>query len=388
MSPIHRPVVLPVALFVAFLAALPKADGQRAVLRPGSDPAKIPFWKIAGKGQGRPAIDATTVYFLSEQHEVLAVNAASGAIRWRATTGEAGPGTQGTTIVPMNSVIVVGDFDVIGMDSGNGQVKWRFAPTVGYAPGIYLGQGSGTSVYSGSADGRVFRLNSSNGVPVWTATVRDDRNTTVFQPIVDSDIVAAGYTVFTAPNTGGIIALDSASGVERWRTEFPRPSNLALATNLASNLLFVDDLIVATAGNGVIYGLSRLNGTIRWSIPAFSSGSSPAVEADYRALARTGRTLFAGSLSGYVVAYDLDTRQERWRAAGPPPGISVGFRIESDDLAVYVPYLGSRLMAFSVKDGATRWQTGVDAGAFSWPVLLVAGRLYAAGTAGFFALRR
>jgi outer membrane protein assembly factor BamB len=223
---------------------------------------------------------------------------------------------------------------------------------------------------------------------VWTATVRDDRNTTVFQPIVDSDIVAAGYTVFTAPNTGGIIALDSASGVERWRTEFPRPSNLALATNLASNLLFVDDLIVATAGNGVIYGLSRLNGTIRWSIPAFSSGSSPAVEADYRALARTGRTLFAGSLSGYVVAYDLDTRQERWRAAGPPPGISVGFRIESDDLAVYVPYLGSRLMAFSVKDGATRWQTGVDAGAFSWPVLLVAGRLYAAGTAGFFALRR
>jgi hypothetical protein len=54
-----------------------------------------------------------------------------------------------------------------------------------------------------------------------------------------------------------------------------------------------------------------------------------------------------------------------------------------------VPYLGGRLVAIDVVTGTERWRTGEAAGAFSFPLLPAADRLYAASSeSGFYALRR
>jgi outer membrane protein assembly factor BamB len=181
-----------------------------------------------------------------------------------------------------------------------------------------------------------------------------------------------------------------ASVAERWRSPFPRPSNGSLGSNAAGNPLLVDDMVIASTGYGFIYAFNRVDGSIRWSIPKLS-GLPPdyavSPDFDFRPLARTGRLLFAGSLTGILAAYDVETRREVWRRAGPRY-ISVAFNISSDEHLVYAPYLGGSLVAFDGLTGVERWRTGDKAGAFSFAPLAAGNRLYVASSAsGFYALR-
>ena len=108
---------------------------------------------------------------------------------------------------------------------------------------------------------------------------------------------------------------------------------------------------------------------------------------DYRPLARSGRTLVAGSLTGVVDAYDLSTREKKWRYAGELNG-SIAFAIAADERYVYVPYVGGRLVALNIADGTERWRTGNLQAGFVWPPASAGDRIYLAGSgAGFFALR-
>ena len=103
-------------------------------------------------------------------------------------------------------------------------------------------------------------------------------------------------------------------------------------------------------------------------------------------MALAGQWLIAGSLTGRVTAYDLATRQERWRRV--PITASIVFGIATDEHTVYVPYLSGPLVALGVEDGVERWRTGPDTSEFSWKPLITAGRLLAASSAaGFFAFR-
>ena len=364
---------------------------QRAVLRSGSDPTAAPYWHLKGEGWGRPAADATTVYFLSKDHRVLAIDAGTGTIRWQRPTGGSGPNPNGATVLVSGQNVVAGDYDIFAFDRMTGAPRWRFAPANGYGAGIYLGSTVGGRIYAGSPSGRVYAIDGASGAPRWTAVVADDQRTVVYEPIADEDLVVAGYTVSTAPNGGGIVAFDATTGSERWRTAFPRPSNGSLGTNAAGNPLLIDDTVVAATGYGFIYCFDRTDGSIRWSIPKLSGLPADYLvspDFDFRPLARTGRLLFAGSLTGFVTAYDIDTRREVWRRAGPRY-ISVAFNISSDDQSVYAPYLGGNLVAFDAVTGVERWRTGEAAGAFSFPVLPAGHRLFVASSAsGFYALRR
>ena len=71
--------------------------------------AATPLWHAEGHGWGRPAADASTVYFLTMAHEVEARDANTGALRWRALTGEPGPTTAGSTVMLAGDVVIAGD---------------------------------------------------------------------------------------------------------------------------------------------------------------------------------------------------------------------------------------------------------------------------------------
>lgn len=157
--------------------------------------------------------------------------------------------------------------------------------------------------------------------------------------------------------------------------------------------MLADDTVIAASADGSIHGFDAANGSVRWSIPRVASGAAgtataPTIAAggDFRALARSGRMLVAGSLTGRIVAYDLRTRRERWQHSSPEDG-SAGFSIAADDAAVYIPYVSGRLVSLSLADGTERWRTG-GRGGFLWPPSSFRQRLYVASTEGFLALRR
>ena len=352
----------------------------------GSDPADSPIWHVAGEGRGRPAADWSTAFFLSKRHEVVALHAQSGQVRWRAGTGQPGESTNGSAVALAGDIVAAGDYNVVAFDRATGELRWTFEPDAGYGPGIYLGDATDTTIFTGSPAGRLYAIDARAGSARWTTVVKDDGKTTVFQPIADETAVFAAYTSFTAPNTGGIVAVDKATGGVRWRTAFPPASERLTATNAAGGPLLFDDVVIATRGDGIIHAFDRADGTIRWVLAGVNVPGRQTVD-DFRPLARSGRTLIAGSLTGVVDAYDLSTHEKKWRYAGEMNG-SIAFALAANERYVYVPYVGGRLVALNVADGTERWRTGNFKAGFVWPPEPAGDRIYIAGSgAGFFALR-
>src|SRR5437660_5546051 len=93
-----------------------------------SDPADSPIWHVPGEGRGRPAADWSTAFFLSKRHEVVALHAQSGQVRWRASTGQSGESTNGSAVALASDIVAAGDYNVVAFDRATGELRWTFEP--------------------------------------------------------------------------------------------------------------------------------------------------------------------------------------------------------------------------------------------------------------------
>jgi outer membrane protein assembly factor BamB len=369
--------------FVRVLAAAALA-GAAAV-----EPQVI--WQARAEGWGTPAADATTVYFVTKTHEVVALDIQTGRERWRADTDESGNETLGFGAVVAGSVVAVGDYNVVAFDRVSGDFKWRFQPTDGYAPGVYVGAVTNGRILTGSPAGRLYAIDPDTGKAHWSTLVSDDGNTTVFAPVSNGQVVAAGFTEFSLPNRGGVIVVDIKTGTLRWKASFPVPSDPGLATNSGGGPVFSEGSVIASSGDGVIYAFDLDTGETKWSLPRV--GDLPpdnllSPDRDFRPLAISGSTLVAGSLTGIVLGWDLATRQQRWRFHSPESGSTV-FRMTADEHSVYLPYFSGELIRIDVASGLEQWRVGDWKQGFVWAPLVWNDRVFASAThSGFFAFRR
>ncbi len=396
MPPMSGRLLATVACAYALAGGMAPPLTQRSAPLPSPSPEVA--WRATGEGRGRPAVDGSAAYFLSAHHEVLAFAATTGTPRWRQLTGESGESTAGSAVAVAGPVVVAGDYNLVAFDRRSGSVRWRFAPALGYAPGLYLGETTLSLVLAGSPAGRLYALSSTTGDLIWTTQVSQSPASTVFPPATDGHIVAAGYTVFDGPATGGVVCVDAATGRERWRAAFSRSSDLLLGTGSAGGPIVAGAIVIASSGDGRVYGFDRETGTVVWTLPSIDRipeilrGPLPlpvtATSADYRPLATSGGFLFIGSLKGDVIAYDLATRREQWRFLDPSQG-SVSFGLASDDRSVYVPYASGRQVALAVDTGRERWRTADSAEDLIWPSASDTRHVFMAGRrGGFVAIRK
>ncbi len=361
------------ALTVAgWLAAWMPAAGPTVAQPVREVPAEI-VWQVPGEGRGTPALVGHTAFFLSKHHELVAIDVRSGQVKWRRETRGPGATTAGTSVVATPTTVIAGDGDVVAFTHA-GAERWRFASEEGGNAGVYLGERAGGLLLAGSAAGRLWALDAESGLVRWSLDVGNRHHATVFAPVVADGVVLAAFTSFDDLRVGGLVAAELATGRQLWH----RP--LAFA----GGPLAAGSLVLAAEQDGSIHAFDRRSGTARWSLPSAEPGAWEGHE--FRTLALAGPLLIAGSLTGRVTAYDLATRQERWRRA--PMSASIVFGIASDERTVYVPYLSGPLVALRAEDGVERWRTGAEAFGFSWKPLIAAGRLLAASSgAGFFAFR-
>ncbi|MEO7190145.1 MAG: PQQ-binding-like beta-propeller repeat protein [Vicinamibacterales bacterium] len=376
-------------VFVALATAIGLAGSQRgsAIVIGSRRQAPAPRWVVAGHARGTPDVRDHVVYFLSRGHEVVALDAQTGVLRWRGSTMGGGEATQGTRVILVGDLLVAGDYDLFGFDRTDGRLRWRLVPEDGFGLGVYLGAACEGAVFAGSPAGRVYAVKAESGGVLWSKLVGSD--TTVFAPVPTSDLVVAGFTSFGKTQTGGVVAWDRVSGEERWRRSFPAWNVPAVGTGAAGGPLAAGSWIIASSHEGVIYALDRLTGRVSWVIPNLgqrADGRGPSAQ-DFRPLAVVGELLVAGSLTGEVVAYELATRRVRWRSV--PVSASVAFGLAADDETVYVPYLTGQVVALHVSTGVERWRMGGSAHGFSWVPLVAETGVYLAGSeAGFVALSR
>jgi outer membrane protein assembly factor BamB len=331
-----------------------------------------------------------SLYALSRAHEVVSLDKATGAIRWRRPlplpNGERSRFPMGSVVESTTTAVIVGDYDVLALDRRTGRFMWRFSPEEGYAPGVYLGAVTEDSVYTGSPGGRLHSIDMSNGRSRWSLPLQESQQTTVYQPIVDRGIVFAGFTVFGRPTAGGVVAVEARTGIERWRVHFSEQIAGAGERNTAwaGGPVTWNQLVVAAASTGSIYAFDRRNGSL---VHSLASPQMADVAQDFLPMVVIRDSLVVGSLTGLVVAYQIPSFRERWRYSPSEAG-SVLFGMTADRSSVVIPYAGGRVVGLDLDDGRVRWTTQRESGAFAWPPAVDGRRLYTVGETSVTAFRK
>ena len=205
-----------------------------------------------------PAIVNSSVYFAANDGYVYALNATTGALIWRYSTGW----SPLFSLAVVNGVVYIGaNTKVLALKADTGVPLWQ--QTVGRniksSPAVvngllYIGaqaQGAGYNVVA---------LNATTGAPVWTYLVSGE--------IASSPAVVNGLVYI---NSGGsLYALNAVTGALLWHYD----QNIFLQSSPA---VFHG---VAYSGGDAVYALNAVTGSVIWTYspnPAIQGTSSAAV---------------------------------------------------------------------------------------------------------------
>ena len=242
------------------------------------------------------------------------------------------------------------DGRVVALSLSDGTRAWTASPDGNAATSVVPTR---RRVYAATSDlvgGSVYGLDSNSGERGWKTDLGDDA-------AASKITVGAGFLSF-GTRDGAVVALDVDDGDQLWRTPLPDAEGVRPTPCLANGMVYARD------DAGRIYALGD-DGTERWSrsfdrkefglVPRAFGG--PVVRED---VVLTSGDVFEGDSRGQrdgeVVALDRGEGTPVWRHRFT----SGVFGIVSGPDRVYV--LGGRkLAALDPTDGASVWETNVDA---------------------------
>ena len=225
----------------------------------------------------------------------------------------------------------------VPIPKGQGGHVWSTPRVVGgiaYLAGSVLGDAEERQTEAGV----VLALDAASGAERWRAEV-------MALPPVDPGTVASVWVGEPAVEDGGLF-VDVT--VDRWRERRERDAPVEGAIE--------EEEEVESETSSTLVALDAATGTERWRVATGETyGLSPAV---------ADGVVFSGGGEGVLLALDAATGDERWRAAAGAATLEPGGdrwlgRPAVGDGAVYVSDLAdnaSTLVAFDVATGAERWR--------------------------------
>lgn len=179
-------------------------------LRPESDSTDLSGGGLAyADGQ----LFATTGY-----GELIALDPATGAVRWRQRLGAP---VGGAPAVDGGIVYAVGrDSSAWAVSTENGRVLWQL-PGTPSASGMMASAGpsvTDTAVFFPFASGEVAAALKSGGVPLWSATVAGERRGRAYAGVSDitGDAVVDGAVTYIGNQGGRTVAVETETGQRLW----------------------------------------------------------------------------------------------------------------------------------------------------------------------------
>ena len=226
------------------------------------------------------------VYLGSARHDVSVAETLSAdpQPQWRAGAGKSirGAVAIGTTVVAVGT----SDRAVVLLERASGQRLWRHGVRGTVAGGPLI---AGSRVYVATQavpDGRVYALDLRTGRPAWTVNTAG-----ISAPLALDDSL-----VIAATDAGDVLALDAATGAERWRRTLGRAAR-------ATPVPTARGIVVATLGDS-LFLLDRETGAVH------ASTATPGTV--LAAPACDGRRLVFGTTTGHLLAVSLPTLAVLW----------------------------------------------------------------------------
>lgn len=237
-------------------------SGKRLWQAKVGDPDGEPFYRFwdrrdpgfvtgaVGAGDGNVLIGTT-------RGEVIALDVADGAERWRTPTASevlTPPATGGSLVFAQTS-----DGRLMAMEGASGTMRWSFDTQV---PILTL-RGTATPVfadgvvYSGFASGKVSAVRADNGQPLWEQRVQLPEGRSELDRMVDIDAapLVDGGNVYAVSYQGRLVALRRTDGALVW--DFETSSYVDLASGYG-NVYVVDE-------HGVVTAIDRGSADVVWA---------------------------------------------------------------------------------------------------------------------------
>lgn len=309
------------------------------------------LWSTPAPALGQPAADSSTVYFGTLQHEVVAVDRATGAVRWRGSIPSNAPRTLGgANVVLAGDVAVYGDGGIHAFDRTTSEPRWTFDAVdpetfIDGAPGLFSMATDGVRIYTGSSRGHAYAVNSADGSPVWDAKLADGAGSSVSNPVVAAGTVYYIVLHPTIPLSGDLFALDAASGTVEWSRSYAGTE--ASPSVPVGPVAIAGDIVALGNADGMVHGLDHATGDELWTVPAPPEQGTRSIG---RWVVLAGNMLVASSSTGLIVGLDPATGAQQWSTTASD-GLPVGPMV-ADGNTIYV------LLDNEQKMGAYDAQTG------------------------------
>jgi outer membrane protein assembly factor BamB len=241
----------------------------------GAAPSKR-IWQFPGNGAPltSPVVADGLVVFGSGDHNVYALDAATGKVRWTGTTGyvfTADP-------VVSNGVVVIGDQggNIDGFDLQTGKSLW----SVGAGAIDNAAVVRGGIAYVVSEDHNVYALDIKSGNQLWQVTMED------FAPYGP---VLAGKYLVVANRAGALLAIDPKTGKVAWQTD------LAGVPFSAAAYWPREHAVVLKVGDHEVAAFNASTGKNLWRYDTGAVVTDPVIN---------GKTVDVATSTGLVIALD------------------------------------------------------------------------------------
>jgi len=237
-----------------------------------------------------PLLADNTIYLLSEEGNLYAFDAKSGAARW-ADPVELAPFLLDTASSPTvdDHALYIGSYDhhVYAFNAKDGSPLWKVLTRGKIVSTPMVADGV---VYIGSGDNYIYALHAQDGSVKWRYLTGGD---------VESSPSVVDGVVYVASDDGYLYALDAQSGNPYWRTPV---GDLDKDTGVISNggpvtcqpAISGDAVCVIDTINEVVRAYSRSDGAARWTFKSQSYQNVDPIAADGLILFGSGdQTLYA-----------------------------------------------------------------------------------------------
>lgn len=229
------------------------------------------------------------------QHAVYALDRGTGELVWR--NDETG-GTAFPVVVGDDLIYTVDNGPVVAVDAATGALRWstRLQGNLPSFPAV-----DGSTLYVGDDAGFFYAIDVLTGVILWRW--RCPANGRVAEDVSFAHGIA--YISVDPFNLSGVLyAIDTRTHAPRWHVRFGGP--LSTAPSIAGHVLYVVAETRAGATTGILYALRARGGAILWTRPIGLS-TAPTI---------ANGVVFAGGVNGPVEAFDAATGAELWSFTG------------------------------------------------------------------------
>lgn len=200
-----------------------------------------------GLAYGEGMVFATTGY-----GELVALDPASGAVRWRQRFDS--PLGGAPTVAGGKVYVAARNGTATAVSAANGKLLWQLPalPKVGGVAGVSAPAVSGKFVLFPFASGHLIAADAETGGVVWQAFVEGNRAGRAFASVPDftADPVIQGQTVYVGTAAGRIAALDLLTGAPLWTAREGAQSPVVVAGGSVFAVNDENQLIRLDAGSG------------------------------------------------------------------------------------------------------------------------------------------